>query len=80
MDPFPVYNKHVSEGKEIEMTDNAVNDIEDMLRKIETLVEEQGQRICSDPNKAEDWHYCNQYLEKVDDLIHGAYRFRWMDE
>jgi len=61
------------------MTDKIVDNIEDALRKIEKLVEEEGQRICSDPNKSDDWWYCNQYLEKVVDLIHGAHRFRWME-
>lgn len=62
------------------MVDATVDRIEDMLHEIEVFVEQQGQRICSDPGKAEDWHYCNQYLEKIADLIHGACRFRWMDE
>ena len=60
------------------MTNEKVNKIEDMLREIESLVEEQGREICSVPGKGEDWRYCNDYLEKVADLIHGAYRFRWM--
>ena len=62
------------------MTNEEVDKIENSLREIEKLVEEQGRRICSAPDKGEDWRYCNKYLEGVADLIHGAYRFRWMDE
>ena len=55
-----------------------VNEIEDKLRDIEAMVEEQGRLICSDPESADDWHYCNEYVSKVADLIHGAWRFRFM--
>lgn len=61
------------------MTNEEVEMIEKSLREIEAFVEKQGQRICSNRLKSAEWNYCNEYLSQVQDLIHGAGYFRYMD-